>query len=57
MVNSMTISSALGEFVKVSAEIRSKAPTDGALTPSYATDYPLLGKHVKFKLATNKAGL
>lgn len=57
MVNSLSISSALGDFVKISADMRSKTPTDWALTPAYTTDYALLWKHVKFKIATNKAGL
>lgn len=51
MLDTFEISANVGEFVKVNAGFKAKKSASGTLTPSYSTDYALLGKNVKVKIA------
>ena len=57
MLESLELSATVGDFVKINADFKSKKGADWTLTPSYSTDYALLGKNVKFKIADDLAWL
>lgn len=57
MLDSLEISASVGDFVKVTSNFKAKKSADGSLTPAYSADYALLGKNVKFKIATDLAWL
>ena len=51
MVDSLELNASVGDFVKATANFKSKKGTNATLTPSYSEDIALLGKHVKVYLA------
>jgi hypothetical protein len=55
MLDSVEISANINEFVKITSNFKAKKSVDGSLTPAYSADYALLGKNVKFKIATDLA--
>lgn len=57
MVNSFELNASTGDFVKVTADFRSKKWADASLTPSYSNDFALLGKNVQVYLADNVSWL
>lgn len=57
VLDTLELSSSIGGFVDITATFKSLQPADATLTPSYSTDYALMGKHTKFKVASNLAGL
>ena len=57
MVNSFELNASTGDFVKVTADFRSKKWADASLTPSYSNDFALLGKNVQVYLADSVSWL
>lgn len=57
MVDSFEIQGAVDKFITIKAGIKAKPGSATTETPSYAVDYPLLGRHLAIKTATNLAGL
>ena len=57
MINSLELSAQVWDFVKASANFRSKKPANATLTPSYAEDYAMLAKHVQVYFADSVAEL
>lgn len=57
MVNSFELNASTGDFVKVTADFRSKKWADANLTPSYSNDFALLGKNVQVYLADSVSWL
>ena len=57
VLDTLELSSSIGGFVDITATFKSLQPADATLTLSYSTDYALMGKHTKFKVASNLAGL
>ena len=53
MVNSFELTAETGDFVKISADFRSKKGQNASLTPSYSSDFALLWKNVQVKLANS----
>ena len=55
MVDTMALTATPDDFVKVNFAMKSKAPTDQSLTPSFGTDYALMAKHLNVKFADDIA--
>ena len=53
MIDSLELKAEVGGFVTIATQFKSLKSADASLTPSFASDYSLLGKHVKFKLASS----
>lgn len=57
MIDKFELSAKVWEFVTIKSDFKAKKSADWSLTPSYSTDYVLLGKNVKFKIASDLAWL
>lgn len=57
MIDTLELTANVGEFVKVNTGFKSKKSADATLTPVYWTDYVLLWKNVKVKIADDLASL
>ena len=57
MINSLELSAEVWDFMKATADFRSKKWENATLTPSYSEDYAMLAKHVQVYLANDLDGL
>lgn len=57
MLDSLDISASIGDFVKITSNFKAKKSASWSLTPVYSTDYALLWKNVKVKLADDLSWL
>lgn len=57
VVDSMELTADLDDFVKLNFGLKAKIWADASLTPSYSSDYALIGKNLTAKFADNIAWL